>query len=59
MDSLLAEAGRKLCADSLFDLVRTNYHKANTEYIQKQINIASAYLTEEQKQGLRERGYLV
>jgi U3 small nucleolar ribonucleoprotein component len=37
----------------LFELVRENYHKANRDYIQKQLSIAAEYLTEEQKAELR------
>lgn len=39
----------------IFDLVRENYHKANKDYIQEQISIASQYLTDEQKKVLQER----
>lgn len=58
MDKDLAEGSRKLCAESMFDLVRRNYHEANKDYLRKQIAIASEYLTEEQKEELRELGYL-
>lgn len=43
----------------LFELVGENYHKANQDYIQKQISIAAEYLTEEQKSALRREGYTV
>jgi len=64
MDKLLAEAARKLHAEELseeelFEIVRKNYVEANREYLQKQIRIASEYLTEEQKGWLREHGYQV
>lgn len=58
MDKDLAEASRKQCAQNLFDLVRENYRKVNKDYLRKQIAIASEYLTEEQKEELRQRGYL-
>ena len=58
MDLILSDASKKLCAEHLFNLVRRNYHEANKEYLQKQIAIASEYLTEEQKDELRQHGYL-
>lgn len=59
MDKLLAEGARKLFADYLFDFVRKNYCEANKDYLQKQINIASEYLTEDQKDELRKRGIVI
>ena len=58
MDKLLVEAVRKDFADCLFDTVRENYNKVNHDYLQKQIMIASEYLSEEQKAELREKGFL-
>ena len=58
MDKNLADGARKLFADNLYDLCVRNYHKVNKEYIQKQIRIASEYLTDEQKAELRKKGYL-
>lgn len=57
MDKALAEAACKLVEDNLFDLVRENYCKANHDYLQKQITIVSEYLSEEQKEQLRGKGY--
>ena len=57
MDKSLAEASRELAADNLFDLVRRNYVEANHDYLQKQITIASEYLSEEQKEQLRGKGF--
>lgn len=59
MDKLLVEAARKLYAEELFEIVRKNYVEANREYLQKQISIASEYLTDEQKKWLKENGYYV
>lgn len=59
MDKLLVEAARKLHAEELFDIVRKNYAEANREYLQKQISIASEYLSQDQKDWLREHGYEV
>ena len=42
----------------LFHLVRENYAKVNSEYIEEQIKIASKYLTPEQKKELKEKGLL-
>ena len=41
----------------LYKLVRSNYIKANQDYITEQIRIASEYLTDEQKDELRTRGF--
>ena len=41
--------------DELFELVRKNYAEANKEYIQEQIMVASEYLTDEQKEELRQK----
>lgn len=57
MDKALAEAARVLAADNLFDLVRESYCKVNHDYLQKQIAIASEYLSEEQKEQLRGKGF--
>ena len=57
MDKDLAEAARKLCADNLFEIVIKNYHEANKDYLQKQIKISAEYLTPEQKDELRLKGY--
>ena len=59
MDKLLVEAARKQFADDLFEIVLANYHKANSEYIQKQIDIAMEYLSEDQKHALADLGYAV
>lgn len=50
-----------ICLDEqeLFDLVLSNYIKANQDYIAEQIRIASEYLTEEQKEELRKRGFTI
>ena len=49
MDEILAEGSRKIVADGIFEFVRQHYVEANKKYLQKQIAIASEYLTEEQK----------
>lgn len=41
--------------DELFELVRRNYSEVNKEYIQEQIRVASEYLTDKQKEELRQR----
>lgn len=58
MDKILAETAREICADNLFDIVRESYCKANHDYLQKQITIASQYLSEEQKESLRGKGFV-
>lgn len=42
--------------DELFEIVRRNYSKTNKEYIQEQISVASEYLTDKQKEELRQKG---
>ncbi len=59
MDALLVDAARKLFADDLFETVRRCYCEANKDYLQKQIQIASEYLTEEQKEELRQKGIAI
>lgn len=56
MDKALAEAARRLHAENLFEIVRQSYCDANKDYLQKQVQIASEYLTEEQKEELRQKG---
>lgn len=59
MDALLVDAARKMFADNLFETVRRCYCEANKDYLQKQIQIASEYLTEEQKEELRQKGIII
>ena len=56
MDKTLAEAARNLYAENLFETVMKCYFEANKEYLEKQIMIASEYLTKEQKNELRDKG---
>ena len=56
MDSLLADGARKVFAENLFETVKRCYCEANKDYLQKQIQIASEYLTEDQKEELRQKG---
>lgn len=56
MDSLLADSARKLFAENLFEIVKRCYCEVNKDYLQKQIQIASEYLTEDQKEELRQQG---
>ena len=59
MDSLLVDSARKLYAENLFETVRRRYCEANKDYLQKQIRIASEYLTDEQKEELRQKGIVI
>ena len=59
MNKDLVEGARQLFADNLFEIVRQCYCEKNKEYLQKQIAIASEYLTEEQKMELRQKGIAV
>lgn len=59
MDKALADAARKLYADNLFETVRRCYCEANKDYLQRQIAIAAEYLTNDQKEELRQNGFAV
>lgn len=59
MDKDLANGARQLFAENLFETVRQCYCEANKDYLEKQIHIASEYLTEDQKKELRSKGIIV
>lgn len=59
MDKLLDEVAKKLSAETIFEIVRNNYCEANKEYLEKQVQIASEYLSDEQKAELRSKGISV
>lgn len=42
--------------EEMFELVRNAYSEANKDYLEKQLKIASEYLTEEQKKELLQKG---
>ena len=56
MDKDLANGARKLFAENLFETVRQCYCEANKDYLERQLKIASEYLTEEQKKELLQKG---
>ena len=56
MDKALAEGARELYAENLFETVRKCYCEANKDYLEKQIQMASEYLTDKQKEKLRSKG---
>ena len=59
MDKDLIDGARELFADELFETVRRCYCEANKDYLNKQMKIASEYMTDEQKEELRQRGIIV
>ena len=59
MDKNLIDGARELFADELFETVRRCYCEANKDYLNKQIKIASEYMTDEQKEELRQRGITI
>ena len=59
MDKDLIDGARELFADELFETVRRCYNEANRDYLDKQMKIASEYLTDEQKEELRQRGTVI
>lgn len=42
--------------EEMIELVRNAYSEANKDYLEKQLKIASEYLTEEQKKELLQKG---
>ena len=56
MDKDLTNGARRLFAENLFETVRQCYCEANKDYLEKQLKIASEYLTEEQKKELLQKG---
>ena len=59
MDKNLIDGARELFADELFETVRRCYCEANKDYLNKQMKIASEYLTDKQKEELRQRGITI
>lgn len=59
MDKDLANGVRKLFADEVYRIVSESHNKANHDYLQKQIDICSEYLTEEQKEKIRKTGFRI
>lgn len=59
MDKSLVDGARQLFAENLFETVRQCYCEANKDYLDKQIKIASEYLTDKQKEELRQKGILI
>ncbi len=55
----LIDGARGLFADELFETVRRCYCEANKDYLDRQMKIASEYLTDEQKEELRQRGVMI
>lgn len=53
MDKDLTDGAREFFADELFETVRRCYNEANRDYLDKQMKIASEYMTDEQKEELR------
>lgn len=59
MDKGLTDGARELFADELFETVRRCYCEANKDYLNKRMKIASEYMTDEQKEELRQRGIVI
>lgn len=55
MDKNLIDGARRLFADNLFETVRRCYCEANKDYLDKQIKIASEYMTDKQKKELQHK----
>ena len=59
MDKDLIDGARQLFADEIFETVRRCYCEANRDYLAKQIKIASEYMTDKQKEELRQKGIMI
>ena len=59
MDKDLIYGARQLFTDELFETVRRCYCEANKDYLDKQLKIASEYLTDKQKEELRQKGIII
>ena len=59
MDKDLIDGARQLFTDELFETVRRCYCEANKDYLNKQMKIASEYMTDKQKEKLRQRGITI
>lgn len=59
MDSALIDGARKQFADDLFETVIRCYNESNKDYLQKQLQIASEYLTLEQRKELAQKGIFI
>ena len=59
MDKDLIDGARQLFADEIFETVRRCYSEVNKDYLDKQMKIASEYLTDKQKKELRQKGIMV
>ena len=55
MDKVLVVGARRIFAEEVFNCIRENYAKENHDYLQKQLNIAWEYMTEEMHEQLKER----
>lgn len=59
MNKDLIDGARQLFADELFEMVKRCYCEANRDYLDKQMKIASEYLTDKQKEELRQKGIMI
>lgn len=59
MDKDLIDGARQLFTDEIFETVRRCYCEANRDYLNKQLKIASEYLTDKQKEELRQKGIMI
>ena len=59
MDTVLTDGARQLYADNLFETVKRCYNEATKDYLQKQLKIASEYLTLEQRKELAQKGIFI
>ena len=59
MNKDLIDGARQLFADELFETVKRCYCDANKDYLDKQMKIASEYMTDKQKEKLRQKVIII
>lgn len=59
MDKDLIDGARQLFTDEIFETVRRCYYEVNRDYLDKQMKIASEYMTDKQKEELRQKGIMI
>lgn len=59
MDKDLIDGARQLFTDEIFETVRRCYYEVNRDYLDKQMKISSEYMTDKQKEELRQKGIMI
>ena len=59
MDNDLAEASRRIIAENVAEIAKRDYNAPTKSIVQKHLQVVLEYLTDEQKEALRCKGYEV